>query len=158
VGPGEVLAAGLGGKALAAQLAQVVCALADGVVLVPVQSADPGGELGDGEAVRGARASAAARAARLRSLFRSVPPARAAPSREGSGSSSRVVPARKLMPAQSRVVAKRSLRAARWRRARPPGRALTQARGRALMSWHRRSRHHKRSFPGRRRTSFTRLS
>ncbi len=56
----------------------------------------------------GARATAAARAARIRGLFRSMPAVRAAPAADGSGSSSRMASGMKAASAQSRAVANRS--------------------------------------------------
>lgn len=89
---GQIVAAGARGFAdelLAAEFAQVVGGLAGvvGGVGLPGHGVDLGGHIGHGEpSGDAARASTAARAARIRGLFTSMPPARLAPNCAGSGS------------------------------------------------------------------------
>ena len=93
----------------AAELAQVISRLPDGIAVVAGDlrtraacsaTVNPPGA--------GARASAAARAARIRGLFRSIPAIRLAPAWAGSGSSSSTPSGKKPISAQSRAAANRS--------------------------------------------------
>jgi hypothetical protein len=107
----DVVAAGPAGfvhELLTVELAQVISRLPDGIAVVAGDLPDPVGMLGDGEpAGAGARASAAARATRIRGLFRSIPAIRRAPAWAGSGSSSSTPSGRKPISAQSRAAANR---------------------------------------------------
>lgn len=78
--------AGLVRQLFAADLVQVVGGFADGVVVIGLSGDGVhfGGELGDGEPGGAVvRASAAVRAARMRGLFRSMPPTQTAPIWDG---------------------------------------------------------------------------
>ena len=75
-------AARFDGEALAPQFAQVVAALADGVAGLSAEPADRGGELGDGEPMRGgSRGQRGGQGCAMRGLWHCC----VAPSRQGQG-------------------------------------------------------------------------
>ena len=108
----DVVAAGPAGfvhELLAAELAQVISRLPDGIAVVAGDLPDPGGMLGDGEPGRGwGQGERGGQGRRIRGLFRSIPAIRLAPAWAGSGSSSSTRSGKKPISAQSRAAANRS--------------------------------------------------
>ena len=97
-----VPAAGFGDQVVAAEFAQVVCRLADCVVVAAGHGVDFVGEVGDAESLgEAARAVTAAKVVRVRCWSRSMPPTRVRPMVEGWGSWSRIPSGRKATSRQS---------------------------------------------------------